>query len=233
MSEPITNVADAVRELGALPVPVGPESSERGRLRAAYIEALDNAHQTHPCPVTGRPYWTGCVHYDEAGRVVGVGSCHSERRADAVLAVRDAELERLRAEVAALLAERHSTNEALDDAVRALRARRGDSAALPWAHAMSDHDLHGFLDDLVSAAMGRWQSDPEVPDRTVLANVERVCATWRTPGLGNRLDGSEFDGVKVRIAPSQVPCEVPDGEHAALVHHDYRVPRDRPELGGV
>ncbi|HSE05916.1 MAG TPA: hypothetical protein VLK35_17340 [Methylomirabilota bacterium] len=105
-----------------LPVPVVPEPSGRERLRADFVTALDNAHRTHPCPVTGRPYWTGCVHYDETGHVAGVGSCHSERRADAVLAVRDTELERLRARIVELEAERHSTNEALDDAVQALRA---------------------------------------------------------------------------------------------------------------
>ncbi|MFF6781368.1 hypothetical protein [Streptomyces sp. NPDC012510] len=91
-----------------LPVPVLPEplSSERDCLRAAFVEALDNAHHTHPCPEYGKPYWTGCVHYDEAGRVSGVGSCHNGRRADAVLAVRDAEVESLRARVAELEAER-------------------------------------------------------------------------------------------------------------------------------
>ncbi|WAL93925.1 hypothetical protein [Streptomyces sp. Je 1-369] len=40
-----------------------------------------------------------------------------------------AELERLRARVAELEAERHSTNEALDDAVQALRARASDRSA--------------------------------------------------------------------------------------------------------
>lgn len=60
--------------------------------------------------------------------------------------------------------------------------------ALPWAHAMPDDDLHGFLDDLVSAAMGRWRSEPEVPDRQVLADVEKACADWRTPGQGYRSD---------------------------------------------
>jgi len=63
--------------------------------------------------------------------------------------------------------------------------------ALPWAHAMPDDDLHDFLGDLVSAAMGRWQSDPEVPDRDVLAAVEKVCANWRTPGQGPRSDEDE------------------------------------------
>lgn len=103
--------------------------------------------------------------------------------------------------------------------------------ALPWAHAMSDHDLHEFLGDLVSAAMGRWQSDPEVPDRTVLANVEKACAAWRTPGKGSRLDGSGLDGVVRLVAPVQVLRE--GGEFHEALHHDYRVPHDLPEPGGV
>ncbi|WP_370665382.1 hypothetical protein [Streptomyces sp. IBSBF 2507] len=73
--------------------------------------------------------------------------------------------------------------------------------ALPWAQAMSDHDLHGFLDQLLSAAIGRWQHSPEVPDRVTLAEIEKVCALWRTPGEGNRLDGSEFDGAVVKLVP--------------------------------
>lgn len=60
--------------------------------------------------------------------------------------------------------------------------------ALPWAHVMPDDDLHGFLADLLSAAIGRWQHSPEVPDREVLAAIERACAAWRTPGQGYRSD---------------------------------------------
>lgn len=97
--------------------------------------------------------------------------------------------------------------------------------ALPWAHSMSDHDLHGFLDDLVSAAMGRWRSEPEVPDRTVLADIEKVCADWRTPGAGSRLDGSEFDGATVRLVE-------PEGEFYPAIHHSYRLGYDLPETGG-
>ena len=63
--------------------------------------------------------------------------------------------------------------------------------ALPWAHTMDEGDLHDFLGDLVSAAMDRWQSEPEVPDREVLANVEKACANWRTPGQGYRSDEPE------------------------------------------
>ncbi|MFH9368096.1 hypothetical protein ACH4K8_20740 [Streptomyces anulatus] len=51
-------------------------------LRAALVAALDTAHRTHPCSATGSVYWTGCYHPDGTGL-----SCHSERRADAVLSV--------------------------------------------------------------------------------------------------------------------------------------------------
>ena len=65
--------------------------------------------------------------------------------------------------------------------------------SLPWAHTMSDDDLHGFLGDLLSAAIGRWQHSPEVPDRKVLAAVELACANWRTPGEGYRSDDPDGD----------------------------------------
>jgi hypothetical protein len=72
--------------------------------------------------------------------------------------------------------------------------------ALPWAHAMSDDDLHLFLDDLVSAALNRWRSEPETPDRVTLAEVEKACARWRTPGQGYRSDESEVDVLLARVA---------------------------------
>ncbi|MFE0800134.1 hypothetical protein [Streptomyces sp. NPDC058812] len=86
--------------------------------------------------------------------------------------------------------------------------------ALPWAHAMSDHDLHGFLDDLVGAAMNRWRTEPDstgIPDRETLALVEEACARWRTPGEGYRLDGSELDGAVVQLAEVQ-PAPGLDGD---------------------
>jgi hypothetical protein len=142
MSESITNAADAVAALGALPMPVGPEpqASERNRLQAAFVAALDTAHKTQPCSC-GSEIWSSCCH-PGARR-------HSERRADAVLAVRDAEVEfllgeadrlqlrvdeverkytfdtaELKRRIAELEAERHVTNEALSDAAEQLRADR-------------------------------------------------------------------------------------------------------------
>jgi hypothetical protein len=163
-------LAAVVAELGALPmpVPVAPESqaSERGRLRAALIEALSNAHRTYPCPALGDRIWSGCVHYDEAGRVSGVGSCHSERRADAVLAVRDAELERLSARVAELEAELLVANGALDDAAQARR----NGIACPCPSADRPHQV-GCPEDGVPAASLR---EPEGEFHGLLHHSYRV-----------------------------------------------------------
>lgn len=92
--------------------------------------------------------------------------------------------------------------------------------ALPWAAAMPDDDLHHFLNDLVSAAMHRWQSDPDVPDREVLALVERACAQWRTPGEGFRSDAEDAD---TRLA------EIRDREQAAA-RGPWEVESDRQTL---
>lgn len=105
--------------------------------------------------------------------------------------------------------------------------------ALPWAHAMSDDDLPGFLDDLVSAAMGRWRSEPEVPDRVVLADIEKVCADWRTPGEGLRGDPAPEpvpDAVTRKFVPVQALRE---DSYRSPLHHDYRVGHDMPETGGT
>lgn len=162
-----------------LPVPVGPEPqpSERERLRAAFIEALDNAHQTHPCPALGDQLWSGCVHYDEAGRMLGVGVCHEERRADAVLAVRDVELDRLRSRITELESERHVTNEALSEAAEALRADRDrtaelEASPLAWAEKLDPKSLDNFLTVLGSAA-------EREPMDTALAWVNEVISSFR------------------------------------------------------
>jgi hypothetical protein len=138
--------------------------------------------------------------------------------ADAVAEVRDHDAEWLLRDA-----------QRLQDRVTALET----GPALPWAHTMSDDDLPGFLDDLVSAAMGRWRSEPEVPDRTVLADIEKVCADWRTPGQGYRGDEPEAeqsDGLTRLLAPTQVLRE--DVDESPL-RHDYRTSHDMPETGGA
>ncbi|MEU3990156.1 hypothetical protein AB0F24_17565 [Streptomyces platensis] len=102
-------------------------ATARDDLRARFISALDAAHHTHLCPVTGRPRWTGCVHPD--GKV---GSCHSERRADAVLAVRDEELERLRTRVAQLEREAMEMREREAASHDDLAAAIGRPSSMVW-----------------------------------------------------------------------------------------------------
>lgn len=279
-----------------LPVPVGSELSDRDRLRAAYIEALDEAHQTHPCPQTGRPYWTGCVHYDENRRVTGVGSCHSERRADAVLAVRDAELERLRARiaeleaaayvapspsctrcygadaarfvakggpttpcrvcgpsqveqlgarVAELEAERHTTNEALDDAAKALREQRDRIAELEAQREALAERLR---------AGQRWQRgrNPELVSENFVSQSE-LRSIFGIPLVAPWDEPAHADGITQRIAPTQplrgrALLDALTVERAERTHnqrlgiedphdgplcHTYRVGRDLPETGGA
>ncbi len=109
--------------------------------------------------------------------------------------------------------------------------------ALPWAHVMPDGDLGGFLDDLVSAALNRWRTDPDgpVPDRVTLADIERVCREWRTPGQGYRSDPEPeaIPDAVTKVFSPVASLREPEGEHWAAVHHSYRVPRDLPETGGV
>ncbi|WP_241784676.1 hypothetical protein [Streptomyces turgidiscabies] len=159
-----------------------------------------------------------------------------------------AENETLKARVTELESDLATANGVLEDVAEARRA--GAVQALPWAHAMPDGDLSGFLNDLVSAAMGRWQSDPEVPDREVLAAVEKACAAWRTPGEGFRSDpepdecpcppadrphqvGCFFDGVPVS-PPSERPVVSSREEpHDSPLHHDWRIGHDLPSTGGA
>ena len=227
---PITSLPDAVAFLGALPVPVGPEpqASERNRLRAAYVAALNEAHKTHPCPVTGRPYWSGCVHYDDAGHVAGVGSCHSERRADAVLAVRDVELERLRARIAEL-----ETGIAWRDAER---ERWADVHAT--VERAIDKGWSGVDTCTLEAELG--PEPAPVPAESV---AEPSCPCPPADQPGPHQVGCFFDGVPVS-PPSERPVNgltarfMPvaahrEDPHDSPLHHDYRVGHDLPELGGA
>jgi hypothetical protein len=245
-------LALTVARVGALPMPVAPEPQVvRRSVAEVRLEQYGNERKTYG---NGSEKALHRIALDLRKELSDQRAYEQRLREQHDLDV--AAVNRLRSRVAELEAERHVTNEALDDAVQALRANSGQ--ALPWAHAMSDHDLHGFLDDLVSAAMGRWRSEPEVPDRTVLADIEKVCAAWRTPGVGSRLDGSEFDGATVRLAEPEpdkqlkgrarldasaaadaeathwrrLGIEEPEGEFYPFLHREGRVPHDMPETGG-
>ncbi|MDX3714363.1 hypothetical protein PV733_36660 [Streptomyces europaeiscabiei] len=274
-------LAAAVAELGALPMPVPvvpePQMVDAGpvvqplALHEAQIDALaaagnrvvnDDTHE-HLCMCDGWP--EKCVssgnYFMGAWDVDGL-----EAALPAVLGLwermRGGELAALKARVAELEAERHSTNEALDDAVQALRADRasepkavGYPPALPWAALLDDEDRADFLDELAASAITHASSD------VALAEVEKTCATWRLIGEAqhghNTAPGP--DAMTVESASAQaLPVEPPlrgrarldasaavaaeathwkrlgiEDPHDSPLHHDYRVGRDLPELGGL
>jgi hypothetical protein len=164
----------------------------------------------------------------------------------------------LRAKVAELLAERHTTNEALDDAVQALRADRAESepprirkhhpdcAAVVQAGApcTCPPDFTGEdPDDLVAEDedgctcpdTGRGephdvdcpQADAPGPYDAVVPAVGSDSAEMRE--LRAALTGSP-DAITRQIAPLRALREDP---HDSPLHHDWRLGRDLPEMGGA
>lgn len=134
-------------------------------------------------------------------------------------AVRLMEAER---QVAELEAERHSTNEALDDAVQALRergqreaivaefvaARAGYIVAIRNCHPDNGHDYD------------RWQGHAEA--RRQLAGLLGLPVAW--PPEDDASVAKSADKLTALLAPTQALRE--DDEFH--LHHDYRVPRDLP-----
>jgi hypothetical protein len=150
------------------------------------------------------------------------------------------ELERLRAEVAALRMERHSTNESVDDAAKALRA---------------DRDRIDGLESTNTALRARLAVLEA--QRAALAERLRAGQTWRQGRLVSEdlvsqpelrkvfgiplaapLNGDvEADGITRRIAPMQALLA---GQRAAVedphdgpLAHKYLVPRDLPAPDGA
>jgi hypothetical protein len=125
----------------------------------------------------------------------------------------------------------------LEDAVHAMGAlpmpigtQRTWPPALPWATTMDDEDLSDFLDELADAAgtPGALQG--------ALAAVEDTIARWRVIAEAQHAHNTAPgpDSTARKVTPSQAPRTVAaEGEHYAVVHHDYRQGRDLPETGGA
>lgn len=104
----------------------------------------------------------------------------------------------------------------------------GYPPALPWAALLDDEDRAEFLDELAAAATTHASSD------VVLAEVEKACATWRLIAEAqhghNTAPGPD---AVTRVFVPVASLREPDGEHFAAVHHDWRLGRDLPEMGGT
>jgi hypothetical protein len=162
----------------------------------------------------------------------------------------------LRAKVAELLAERHTTNEALDDAVQALRADRAESepprirkhhpdcAAVVQAGApctcppdFTGEDPDDLADEDGCTCPDTGRGEPHDVDCPLVDAPGPYDAVVPAVGPGSvemrdlraALTGSP-DGITRRNVPLQALREDP---HDSPLHHDWRLGRDLPEMGGA
>ena len=130
------------------------------------------------------------------------------------------EMKRLQARIAELLAERHSTNEALSDATETLRVQRDRIAELEAAA----EKVAGFcakraeyVDNLRNCSpnndhdYNRWQGHAE--SRRQLSQLLGLPVGWPADD-------------------KPVPARQPEDPHDGPLHHDYAVPRDLPFIPG-
>lgn len=229
-SEEHRDAADALAETvareGALPMPAGPAPvplsgpiCSQAEARAAGLDIAPSVEELDAM----------------AESVVALGDpLSAEVSLARAVPLLGAAVTGLRARVAELEAERHSTNEALDDAVQALRAVDAPGGtyppALPWAALMDDEDRTEFLDELAESATVHASSD------VVLAEVEKTCATWRLIAEAqhghNTAPGP--DAVTRAFSPvASLREPEPEPEFHGSLHHTYRVGHDLPETGGT
>ncbi|MFE9845836.1 hypothetical protein [Streptomyces goshikiensis] len=160
--------------------------------------------------------------------------CTTERvwaeDADADEVVLLAEVDRLRARVAELEAERHSTNEALSDAAEALRANRDQIAELEAAaeQVAGQPKYRDRFGDL-------WEERAEGTELQLVqlfgANRE-VDNGWRESAEAARRDFGPMEEIPVSASVAKLrsllapPLEDP---HDSPLHHTYRLGHDLPE----
>jgi hypothetical protein len=233
-------LAAAVAELGALPMPVGSQPQELDGVRKHIAELVYATYGQR-----------------DTERTLGI--------ADAVMpAVRAALVSAtagLLARVAELEAERHTTNEALDDAVQALRADRTEPDAPYVSRLLPPRDAV-----CARPECGHWGEDHHHGDTKCWAHLPRtrgafgvmspieICgcsgfvAAPPVEESADRLTGSFAPVAALREDPPAEDVSRPvaklrallagqreavDGEHYAAVHHSYRTPRDLPGTGGA
>jgi hypothetical protein len=140
---------------------------ERDLMRERVSEPFGCAH----CGITkrghGRRWTTGVGYHAWTAPSEGQIAERMKARRTVRLAARAGELGRLRAQVEALLAERHSTNEALDDAVQALREDKPTKDTLPaWLYRRFMPDGTGW-DYLDSGQREYWEHQARAVRRAV------------------------------------------------------------------
>ena len=160
------------------------------------------------------------------------------------------------AQVAALLEERHSTNESVSEAAEALRVQRDRIAELETGIAWRDAERERWsgVHYLIEKAIDKGWSGvdtctleaelgPEPAPVPAESVAEPSCPCPPADQPGPHQVGCFFDGVPVS-PPSERPVNeltakiMPvaahrEDPHDSPLHHDYRVGHDLPELGGA
>jgi hypothetical protein len=269
MSEPITNLPEAVAALGALPMPVGPElrtldiveEELTGANLALYEEELENARLRLALKSAqrGRRDLRSEVQFLEPSRARWRKACIDAEGERDLLKARVAELKadradehdelalalgrsngtewgdliefaagavsveaKLRSRVAELEAERHSTNEALDDAVQELRRRESPAPYTPGPEVHAQMRRFGMrhCSNAKNGACENCGSLPEswCPD---CAACERGC-------FGGFTD-NPCTHSNARWGKSSRPASWED-PHDGPLAHPYRVSHNRQDM---
>ncbi|MFB7244596.1 hypothetical protein ACFCYX_19310 [Streptomyces populi] len=179
----------------AVSVPA-PAPTDQTALRDRIAEALDNANRTHPCPVTGDEYWTGCYHPDGTS-----SSCHTNRRTDAVLAVLPANQTTDRATALSDAANRLERgnpdrdldfSEGVDWAVDELRRLAAEAqAAAEYSRALATPPSAEALAYLRERLAGRVAGETQQPATSPAETAARIAGDLHNGGQHERALGAE------------------------------------------
>jgi hypothetical protein len=235
MSDPIRDVETAVRELGALPVPVGPGPVVRPlALHEAQIDAL---------VASGNRAVNDAVHEDLCHCDSWPEKCLSsggffqgywdlgglETAIPAVLglweSMRGGELARLQARAEELLAERHSTNEAPSDAAEALRRQRDRISSLEAQRERRRARLVALQNDALSM---RGSLSPNGEDRKVpfeLGETLTPAVDWL---IGRVAELEAAQGTVFRASHDSIVMGLYTTREAAQAHCEAKVQQEEP-----
>jgi hypothetical protein len=162
------------------------------------------------------------------------------------------ELAALRTQVAELLAERHSTNEALDDAAKALRADRDRIAELEAQRERRRVRLVALQNDALNmrgslSPMGGGRKVPFPLGETLTPAVDWLIArvaelealtpaavqTCRKCGAGYTYGEPCSNCLFRERMKAELQARSLEDPHDSPLHHSYRLGHDLPELGGA
>ncbi|MFJ6566257.1 hypothetical protein ACIQNU_02465 [Streptomyces sp. NPDC091292] len=189
--------------------------ADRAGLRDRIAAALDNANHTHPCPVTGSTYWTGCYHPD--GTSV---SCHTDRRTAAVLSVLPAGAEwdslvretgQLRREGAALRDRAAEVDARVAGLQRQVDADR--AAVLSWAACIAEQMMDERYGPDCSYAIGGLDVARELRRLAGEAQQPRKSTAEKATNLG--LTDTEYRARSHAAAVATIRSAIP-GMYASV-----------------